>query len=313
MLIHQSIQKIKGHSFNYPTPININYHWSFGSIVFILLLCQLISGLFLASHYIPNAIFAFDSIEKIMRNLNFGWFLRYFHANGVTVLFFALYYHIGRAMYYGLYEFKRNTLMWYTGIVLYLLMMATAFLGYVLPWGQMSFWGATVITNLLSAIPLIGDFLVNVLWGALSVNSATLNRFFILHFILPFIILILAILHLIILHDKGSSNKLLLDNKNLIPFSHYCIWEDMVMLSIVLLLTIIFLSNFPNELLHGENYIYANELVTPPHLAVEWYFAPFYTILRAIPSKVGGILMLLLSIAWIAFLPLISKNKLCYY
>jgi len=261
----------------YKTPKNLNYMWNLGSIAGIALVIQIITGLVLSMHYTPHVDHAFDSVEKIMRNVNYGWLIRYMHAVGASMFFVAVYLHIFRGLYYGSYKTPRE-LLWQIGLVIFLTMMATAFMGYVLPWGQMSYWGATVITNLFSAIPLIGESIVTWLWGGFSVANPTLNRFYSLHFLLPFIIVALVILHLWSLHTHGSNNPtgVKLKEKDMIPFHPYYTVKDFFGFGIYLLIFAYFIFYKPNLLGHPDNYIPANPLVTPAHIVPEWYFLPFY-------------------------------------
>ncbi|MDX1580888.1 MAG: cytochrome b/b6, partial [Alphaproteobacteria bacterium] len=270
----------------YPTPRNLNYWWSFGSLAGLMLLVQIVTGIVLAFHYTPHADLAFESVEHIMRDVNYGWLLRYVHANGASFFFIVVYIHIFRGLFYGSYKPPRE-LLWMLGLVILLLMMATAFMGYVLPWGQMSFWGATVITNLFSAIPGVGDAIVAALWGGFSVDNPTLNRFFSLHYLLPFVIAAVAILHIWALHIPGSNNPLGIDVKgpqDQIDFHPYHTAKDLFMMSVLLLVFFGFVFYAPNYLGHPDNYIPADPLVTPEHIVPEWYFLPFYAILRAVPD-----------------------------
>ncbi len=294
----------------YKTPKNLNYMWSMGSIAGIALVIQIITGIVLAMHYTPHVDHAFDSVEKIMRNVNYGWLIRYMHAAGASMFFVAVYLHIFRGLYYGSYKTPRE-LLWQIGLIIFLAMMATAFMGYVLPWGQMSYWGATVITNLFSAIPVIGDSIVTWLWGGFSVDNPTLNRFFSLHYLLPFIIVGLVILHIWALHTHGSNNPtgVSLKNKDMIPFHPYYTVKDFVGFGIYFLIFAYFIFYKPNLLGHPDNYIPANPLVTPAHIVPEWYFLPFYAILRAVPSKLGGVVLMLGSIIILFFLPWLDRSK----
>jgi ubiquinol-cytochrome c reductase cytochrome b subunit len=268
----------------FPTPKNFNYLWSFGGIAMTMLVIMIVSGITLAMHYTPHALFAFDSVERIMRDVNYGWLIRYIHMNGASFFFIAVYTHIFRGMYYGSYK-KPRELLWILGVVIFLLMMATAFMGYVLPWGQMSFWGATVITKLFSAIPLVGDSVVQFLWGGFSVDNPTLNRFFSLHYLLPFVIVGVVVLHVWALHVPGSNNPLGIDVKgpqDTLPFHPYYTVKDSFGLVVFLLVYAVFVFYMPNALGHPDNYTPANPMVTPPHIVPEWYFLPFYAILRSI-------------------------------
>jgi len=307
---HNLIAFVDSHIINYPTSINLNYRWSFGSCAGICLIIQIITGIFLAMHYVPDINFAFNSVEHIMRDVNNGWFIRYGHANGASMFFIVFYVHLFRGLYYGSYIGVRSWL-WCSGVVIFLLLMATAFLGYVLPWGQMSFWGATVITNLFSAIPLVGSSIVEWLWGGFSVGKPTLNRFFSLHFFLPFIISGLSLLHLALLHKDGSSNPIG-SNKNLdtIPFYPYFYVKDLLSFFIFLFFYLLLIFFYPNLLGHPDNYILANSLVTPAHIVPEWYFLPFYAILRSNPTKLGGVLMMIMSIVILFFLPILNTSEI---
>jgi quinol-cytochrome oxidoreductase complex cytochrome b subunit len=308
----------------YPTPRNLNYWWSFGSIAGLCLVMQILTGLFLAMHYTPNITMAFDSVENIMRNVNYGWLLRYAHAVGASMFFVVVYIHIFRGLYFGSYKAPRE-LLWWFGIVILLLMMATAFMGYVLPWGQMSFWGATVITNLFSAIPGVGESIVHLLWGGFSVDNPTLNRFYALHFLLPFVIVGVVIFHIWALHQHGSNNPLGIDVKtpqDTIPFHPYYTVKDCVGFGVFFIIFALFVFYAPNSLGHPDNYIPANPMVTPPHIVPEWYFLPFYAILRSMPdiaipftgivlvqSKLAGVIGMFGSIIVFFFLPWIDTAK----
>lgn len=297
--------------FKHAYPKNLSYWWSFGSIAGIALLVQIISGLFLSMHYTANTEMAFDSVEHIMRDVQFGWLMRYIHAVGASMFFVALYAHMARGLYYGSYKAPREILWWF-GVVIFLLTMATAFMGYVLPWGQMSFWGATVITNLFSAFPIVGESIVTWLWGGFSVDNPTLNRFFSLHFILPFVIVGAVLIHLVSLHTSGSNNPSgvkIKTKKDSIPFHPYFTIKDLVGFVAFFLVFGYFLFFYPNSLGHPDNYIPANPMVTPPHIVPEWYFLPFYAILRAVPDKLGGVLMMFGAIAMLFALPFLDKSK----
>jgi len=297
---------VSNHILSYPTPINLNYAWSFGALAGICLVIQIITGIFLAMHYVPHISLAFDSVEHIMRDVNYGWLIRYCHANGASFFFIVVYLHIFRGLYYGSYMHPRGWL-WASGVLIFLLMMATGFMGYVLPWGQMSFWGATVITNLFSAVPLFGGVIVEWLWGGFSVDQATLNRFYSLHYLMPFIIAGVTLLHLCLLHKYGSNNPLGINTDiTSVPFYPYFYVKDFFSFWIFLLgyLTIVFFG--PNLLGHPDNYIPANPMVTPAHIVPEWYFLPFYAILRSIPNKLGGVLAMVGAIVVWLFLPSIN-------
>nr|QLX47607.1 cytochrome b [Eutomostethus vegetus] len=304
-LSNQLIKIFNNSLITLPTPSNISIMWNFGSLLGLCLMIQLITGVFLAMHYTPNINLAFDSIIHICRDINYGWMMRNVHANGASFFFFCIYNHIGRGMYYGSFNFVKT---WLTGVMILFITMATAFLGYVLPWGQMSFWGATVITNLLSAIPYLGISLVQWLWGGFSVDNATLNRFFSFHFIMPFIILALTLIHLMFLHTTGSSNPLG-TNSNLdkLPFHPYFTFKDIMgFISLMLMLTLLILMN-PFILGDPDNFIPANSLITPPHIKPEWYFLFAYAILRSIPNKLGGVIALIFSILILIILPFFNK------
>jgi len=283
------------HLISYPTPNNLNYFWNFGSLAGIFLTIQIISGIFLAMHYTSNIEGAFNSIENIMRNINNGWFVRYIHSNGASMFFVVVYLHIARGLFYKSFKYESRT-VWFSGLVILVLMMATAFIGYVLPWGQMSYWGATVITNIFSAVPIVGPSFVNWLWGGFSVGAATLSRFFSFHYVLPFLIVFVVILHLSELHLIGSSNPFPYDHHQFITkkvfFYPYFIIKDLFGLIVFLCIYLTFVFFAPNLLGHSDNYIEANSLVTPAHIIPEWYFLPFYAILRSIPSKIGGIIFM---------------------
>jgi len=301
---------VDSHIISYPTPINLNYRWSFGSCAGICLVIQILTGVFLAMHYIADVNLAFDSVEHIMRNVNNGWFIRYAHANGASMFFIVIYAHIFRGLYYGSYIGPKSWL-WGSGIIIFLALMATAFMGYVLPWGQMSFWGATVITNLFSAIPLVGTSIVEWLWGGFSVGKPTLNRFFSLHYLLPFLIAGLSLTHLCLLHKDGSSNPLGV-NKNVdtISFYPYFYVKDLLSFFIFLIIYLFLITFYPNLLGHSDNYVMANPLVTPAHIVPEWYFLPFYAILRSYPTKLGGVVMMIMAIVILLFLPILNTSEI---
>nr|WQB40964.1 cytochrome b [Balaenoptera musculus] len=290
-----------------PTPSNISSWWNFGSLLGLCLIVQILTGLFLAMHYTPDTMTAFSSVTHICRDVNYGWVIRYLHANGASMFFICLYAHMGRSLYYGSHAFRET---WNIGVILLFTVMATAFVGYVLPWGQMSFWGATVITNLLSAIPYIGTTLVEWIWGGFSVDKATLTRFFAFHFILPFIIMALAIVHLIFLHETGSNNPTgIPSDMDKIPFHPYYTIKD-ILGALLLILTLLMLTLFAPDLLGDpDNYTPANPLSTPAHIKPEWYFLFAYAILRSIPNKLGGVLALLLSILVLALIPMLHTSK----
>jgi ubiquinol-cytochrome c reductase cytochrome b subunit len=299
------------HFKEYQTPKNLNYAWNLGSIAGIGLVIQIITGIILAMHYTPHVTYAFSSVENIMRNVNYGWLIRYVHAVGASMFFIATYLHILRGLYYGSYKSPRE-LLWFIGLIIFLVMMATAFMGYVLPWGQMSFWGATVITNLFSAFPIIGESTVTWLWGGFSVDNPTLNRFFALHYLLPFILVGLVILHLVALHRHGSNNPTGVDvktPKDTIPFHPYYTIKDFVGFGVYFIIFAGFVFFAPNYLGHPDNYIEANPMVTPEHIVPEWYFLPFYAILRSIPNKLAGVLAMFASIGILFALPWLDKSK----
>lgn len=298
------------HQGEYRTPRNLSYLWSFGSIAGIGLMIQIITGIVLAMHYTPHVDHAFNSVERIMRDVPYGWLIRYTHAVGASMFFAAVYAHILRGLYYGSYKRPREILWWF-GIIIFLAMMATAFMGYVLPWGQMSFWGATVITNLFSAIPGIGEAIVQWLWGGFSVDNPTLNRFFSLHYLLPFVILGLVVIHLVALHTHGSNNPTGVEaktKKDTIPFHPYYTVKDFVGFGFFFILFFYFVFFAPNTLGHPDNYIPANPLVTPEHIVPEWYFLPFYAMLRAVPDKLGGVLVMFGSILILFVLPWLDSH-----
>ena len=300
---------LKEHLINYPTPINFSYFWSFGSLAGLFLVIQIITGIFLAMHYTPHINFAFLSIEHIMRDVNFGWLLRYLHANGASFYFIVVYLHIARGLYYSSYIFPYANL-WRIGVLIFIIMMATAFMGYVLPWGQMSFWGATVITNSFTAFPLVGESIAYWLWGGFSVDNATLNRFFSLHYLLPFIIVGLVLLHLALLHIPGSSNPLKLSYfSDKVSFYPYFFLKDLFSFFSILIIFFFFVFFFPNTLGHPDNYIPANPLSTPSHIVPEWYFLPFHAILRSIPNKLGGVLYMFGSLLLLLYLPGIMRIR----
>jgi len=312
------VTQIEHELYEYPTPRNLNYWWNFGSLAGIMLVIMIVSGVVLAMHYTPNAEMAFDSVERIMRDVNYGWLIRYIHMNGASMFFLIVYIHIFRGLYYGSYKYPRE-LLWMLGVVILLLMMATAFMGYVLPWGQMSFWGATVITNLFSAIPVVGQKIVTLLWGGFTVGNPTLNRFFSLHYLLPFIIVAVVGLHLIALHTHGSNNPLGIDSKgpqDSIPFHPYYTIKDTFGLMVFLIVYSIFVFYMPNALGDAQNYIPANPLQTPPEIVPEWYLLPFYAILRSmtfnvlgIPSKLIGVMLMFSSILVLFVVPWLDTSR----
>uniref|UniRef100_A0A7S6ZPS6 Cytochrome b n=1 Tax=Dermestes lardarius TaxID=219542 RepID=A0A7S6ZPS6_DERLA len=290
-----------------PTPSNISAWWNFGSLLGLCLIIQIVTGLFLAMHYCPNIEMAFNSVAHICRDVNYGWMIRTLHANGASFFFICLYLHIGRGMYYSSYTLEMT---WTIGVLILFMVMATAFLGYVLPWGQMSFWGATVITNLLSAIPYLGQSIVTWLWGGFAVDNATLNRFYTLHFLLPFIVSALVMIHLLFLHQTGSNNPLGMNsNIDKIPFHPYFSMKDSV--GFIMMISLLLILNLTNPYLLGDpdNFIPANPLITPIHIQPEWYFLFAYAILRSIPNKLGGVIALVMSIAILFILPITNKKK----
>nr|ANK78706.1 cytochrome b [Ptychobarbus conirostris] len=291
-----------------PAPSNISAWWNFGSLLGLCLATQILTGLFLAMHYTSDISTAFSSVIHICRDVNYGWLIRNVHANGASFFFICIYMHIARGLYYGSYLYKET---WNIGVVLLLLVMMTAFVGYVLPWGQMSFWGATVITNLLSAVPYVGDVLVQWIWGGFSVDNATLTRFFAFHFLFPFVIAAATMLHLLFLHETGSNNPIGLNSDaDKIPFHPYFTYKDLLGFVIMLLLLMLLALFSPNLLGDPENFTPANPLVTPPHIKPEWYFLFAYAILRSIPNKLGGVLALLFSILVLMVVPLLHTSKL---
>jgi ubiquinol-cytochrome c reductase cytochrome b/c1 subunit len=301
----------KTHMMDFPTPKNLNYFYTFGGILAVMLVAQIITGVVLSMHYTPHADMAFKSVEGIMRDVNYGWMLRYLHANGASMFFLAVYLHIFRGMYYGSYKNPREVL-WMIGVIILLVMMATAFMGYVLPWGQMSFWGAKVITNLFSAIPGVGESVVTLLWGGYSVDNPTLNRFFSLHYLLPFVLAGLVALHIWALHIPGNNNPTGISVKSssdTVPFHPYYTMKDGFAVVCFLILYAAFTFFAPNYLGHAVNYEPANPLVTPAHIVPEWYFLPFYAILRAVPDKLGGVLLMFGSIAVLFVLPWLDTSR----
>nr|AFV95221.1 cytochrome b [Bombina pachypus]AFV95235.1 cytochrome b [Bombina pachypus] len=304
---HPLVKIINGSFIDLPAPSNISAWWNFGSLLGICLIIQILTGLFLAMHYTADTTMAFSSVAHICRDVNYGWLIRNLHANGASFFFICIYFHIGRGIYYGSFLFKET---WNIGVILLFLVMATAFVGYVLPWGQMSFWGATVITNLLSAIPYIGTTLVQWIWGGFSVDNATLTRFFAFHFLLPFVIAGITILHLLFLHETGSSNPTGLNsNTDKIPFHPYFSYKDLLGFLLMLTMLALLAMFTPNLLGDPDNFTPANPLVTPPHIKPEWYFLFAYAILRSIPNKLGGVLALVFSILILALLPLLHTAK----
>jgi ubiquinol-cytochrome c reductase cytochrome b/c1 subunit len=300
-----------GQFVSFPTPRNLNYMWTFGGILMFCLVAQIVTGVVLAMHYVPSATEAFDSVQRIKRDVNYGWLIQSMHAVGASMFFLAVYMHIARGLYYGSYKAPREVL-WILGVMIYLAMMATAFLGYTLPWGQMSFWGATVITNFFSAIPLVGEKVVVWLWGGYAVTGVTLNRFFSLHYLLPFVIAGLVALHVWALHHVGQNNPAGIDIKSsadTLPMAPYAIMKDLVGLAVFVAIFAWFVLFAPDYLGHADNYIEANPLSTPPHIVPEWYFLPFYAILRAVPSKLGGVMLMFAAVLVLAFVPWLDTSR----
>ena len=304
------VAPLNEHLIEYPTPSNLSYWWGFGSLAGICLILQLLTGIFLAMHYTPHVDLAFFSVEHIMRDVEGGWFLRYMHANGASMFFIVVYLHMFRGLYYGSYASPRE-LVWILGVVIFLLMILTAFIGYVLPWGQMSFWGATVITSLASAIPLVGDEITHWLWGGFSVDNATLNRFFSLHYLLPFIIAGASLVHILALHQYGSNNPLgSFGTVDKVPFYPYFYVKDLVGWVGFALFFSVFVYFAPNLLGHPDNYIPANPMSTPAHIVPEWYFLPVYAILRSIPNKLGGVAAIALVFIALLALPFLNTSAI---
>ena len=306
---NSTLAVLNNHLIDYPTPINQNYFFGIGSLAGLMLVIQILTGIFLAMHYTPHVDLAFNSVEHIMRDVNYGWLIRYTHANGASFFFIVVYIHIFRGLYYGSYIAPKQAL-WCSGVVIFILMMATAFMGYVLPWGQMSFWGATVITNLFSAIPFVGKEIVDWLWGGFSVDNPTLNRFFSLHFFLPFIIAGVSGLHLVLLHETGSNNPLGFASKTEnIPFYPYYYVKDLFGFVVLMLVFSTFIYFYPNTLGHPDNYIPADPMTTPLHIVPEWYFLPFYAILRSIPDKAGGVVAMFGSLLVLLTIPFTNSSE----
>nr|YP_010329874.1 cytochrome b [Calyptra minuticornis]UNP54623.1 cytochrome b [Calyptra minuticornis] len=302
------IKILNGSLIDLPSPSNISYWWNFGSLLALCLIIQILTGLFLTMYYTANIELAFYSVNYICRNVNYGWLIRTLHANGASFFFICIYLHIGRGIYYESFNLK-NT--WMIGVIILFLLMATAFMGYVLPWGQMSFWGATVITNLLSAIPYLGSMLVNWIWGGFAVDNATLTRFYTFHFLLPFIILMMTMIHLLFLHQTGSNNPLGLNsNYDKIPFHPFFTFKDLIGAIILMFLLIMLTLTNPYLLGDPDNFIPANPLVTPVHIQPEWYFLFAYAILRSIPNKLGGVIALIMSILILIILPFTFNKKI---
>jgi ubiquinol-cytochrome c reductase cytochrome b subunit len=311
LLKSQSILRlVNSYLIDSPQPVNINYMWNFGSLLGVCLVIQILTGVFLAMHYTPHADFAFNSVEHIMRDVNAGYILRYTHANVASFFFIFVYVHIARGLYYSSYKSPR-TLVWTIGVIIFILMIATGFLGYVLPYGQMSLWGATVITNLLSAIPIFGHDLVELIWGGFSVNSATLNRFFSLHFLLPFVLAGLVVAHFIALHVHGSNNPNgISNNGDRYPMHPYFTFKDLVTVFLFLLILSVIVFYFPNLLGHSDNYIPANPMQTPASIVPEWYLLPFYAILRSIPNKLLGVIAMFGSLLILLILPITDLSRI---
>lgn len=307
---HPILGLLNSYMVDSPQPANISYMWNFGSLLGMCLIIQILTGAFLAMHYCPNVDMAFISVEHIMRDVNYGWAVRYTHANTASFFFIFVYAHIGRGLYYGSYRSPR-VLAWSIGVVILVLMMATAFLGYVLPYGQMSLWGATVITNLLSAIPWIGQDFVQLVWGGFSVSNATLNRFFSLHYLLPFVLAALAAMHLLALHQHGSSNPLgISGNVDRLSFHPFFTFKDLVTIFLFLLTLSIFVFYMPNVLGHSDNYIPANPMSTPASIVPEWYLLPYYAILRSIPNKLLGVLAMFASLLILLVMPIVDTSRI---
>ena len=308
---HPLLKLMNSYVVDSPQPANLSYLWNFGSLLAVCLIIQIVTGVTLAMHYTPSVLEAFNSVEHIMRDVNNGWLVRYLHSNTASAFFFLVYLHIGRGLYYGSYKSPR-TLTWAIGTVIFIVMMATAFLGYVLPYGQMSLWGATVITNLMSAIPWIGQDIVEFIWGGFSVNNATLNRFFALHFLLPFVLAALVLMHLIAMHDTvGSGNPLgISGNYDRLPFAPYFVFKDLVTIFIFFIVLSIFVFFMPNALGDSENYVMANPMQTPPAIVPEWYLLPFYAILRSIPNKLLGVIAMFAAILALLVMPITDLSKL---
>ena len=307
---HPLLKLVNSYMIDSPQPSNISYLWNFGSLLAVCLIIQIITGVTLAMHYNPSVLEAFNSVEHIMRDVNNGWLIRYLHSNTASAFFFLVYIHMGRGLYYGSYRAPR-TLVWTLGVVIFLLMIVTGFLGYVLPYGQMSLWGATVITNLMSAIPWIGQDIVEFLWGGFSVNNATLNRFFALHFVLPFVLAAVALMHLIALHDSaGSGNPLgVSGNYDRLPFAPYFLFKDLITIFLFIIVLSILVFFIPNALGDSENYVMANPMQTPPAIVPEWYLLPFYAILRSIPNKLLGVIAMLSAILALLVMPFTDLSR----
>jgi ubiquinol-cytochrome c reductase cytochrome b subunit len=307
---HPLLSLVNSYLVDSPQPSNISYMWNFGSLLGVCLILQILTGVFLAMHYTPNVDLAFISVEHIMRDVNMGWAMRYAHANVASFFFIFVYAHIGRGLYYGSYKSPR-VLPWAIGVIILVVMMATAFLGYVLPYGQMSLWGATVITNLLSAIPYVGQDFVQLVWGGFSVSNATLNRFFSLHYLLPFVLAALAALHLLALHQHGSSNPAgVTGNIDRLPMHPYFIFKDLVTIFLFFLVLAIIIFYYPNLMGHSDNYIPANPMSTPASIVPEWYLLPYYAILRSIPNKLLGVIAMFASLLILLVMPLVDTSRI---
>lgn len=294
----------------YLSPSNFMDWWNFGGLALICLVSQIITGVFLAMHYNCDISLAFSSIEHIIRDVNYGWLIRYAHSNGASIFFFVVYVHMMRGIYHNSYAYPRYGL-WFSGVIIFFFMIITSFLGYILPWGQMSFWAATVITSLVTAVPWVGVDIVYVLWGGFSIDNATLNRFFSLHFFLPFIIFAISFIHILLLHEHGSTNPLGVGSKvDSIPFTPYYTLKDSYTVFLLFFVFSFFIFYYPNILGHSDNYILGNPMVTPPHIVPEWYFLPFYAILRSVPDKLMGFLLLLCSILVLFLLPFFSGKNM---
>ncbi len=303
------LNALYGSFVNYASPSTITYYWNFGVFSLFFLVVQIVTGIVLSMYYTPHIDLAFDSVEHIMRDVNYGWLLRYVHSNGASFFFIVVYIHIFRSFYYGSYMYPRE-LLWCSGVLILILLIVTAFLGYVLPWGQMSFWAATVITNVVSVIPVIGGKIVIWLWGGYQVANPTLNKFFSLHFLLPFVVLALAIIHIILLHEVGSNNPLGVSFKvDQLPMNPYFILKDLYGIFIILIPFSIFVFFYPNVLSHPDNYIPANSLVTPEHIVPEWYLLPFYALLRSVPNKLQGVIVLALALVSLFFIPFMKFTR----
>jgi len=296
------ISSIYNHGFLYPTPSSLSYFWNFGSLAGLALGIQIVTGIALTFWYIGNVDLAFSSVEFLMREVNGGWLIRYLHSNGASLFFVVVYLHIGRSLYFGSYTYPREKL-WISGVIIFLAMIITAFLGYVLPWGQMSYWAATVITSLLSVVPLIGEQLLFFVWGGISIDQPTLTRVYGLHYLLPFVLVALVVLHIILLHENGSNNGSGMEKLDTVPFHPYYTYKDLLGYIITLIGYCFITFQYPNLLSHSDNYILADPGVTPTHIVPEWYFLPFYAILRSVPSKAGGVFLLAGAILTLLLIP----------